>query len=48
MGVGADAVKADGVDVDVDDDDDDDALNALIRARSIVRVCQTRGPTKSC
>jgi len=48
MGVGADAVKADGVDVDVDDeDDDDDALNALIRAR-IVRVCQTRGPTKSC
>ena len=45
MGVGADAVKADGVDVDVDDDDD--ALNALIRAR-IVRVCQTRGPTKSC
>jgi hypothetical protein len=39
MGVGADVVKADG--------DDDDALNALIRAR-IVRVCQTRGPTKSC
>jgi len=47
MGDGADAVKVDGVDVDVDDDDDDDALNALIRAR-IVRVCQTRGPTKSC
>ena len=43
MGVGADAAKADGV----DDVVDDDALNALIRAR-IVRVCQTRGPTKSC
>ena len=48
MGVGADVVKADGDDVVVVVvDDDDDALNALIRAR-IVRVCQTRGPTKSC
>jgi hypothetical protein len=47
MGVGADVVKADGDDVVVVVVDDDDALNALIRAR-IVRVCQTRGPTKSC
>jgi hypothetical protein len=45
MGVGADVVKADGDDVVVVVVDD--ALNALIRAR-IVRVCQTRGPTKSC